>query len=94
MTDSQSTPSPTTTPGRVTLDTLKIGQEAQIERLRGGRATAQRLQEMGLIPGTTVRVLKFAPLGDPIELMLRGYHLTLRKEEAALIEVTLSVPPA
>ncbi len=89
MTNSQSTPSPTTTPGRVTLDTLKIGQEAQIERLRGGRANAQRLQEMGLIPGTTVRVLKFAPLGDPIELMLRGYHLTLRKEEASFIEVTM-----
>jgi Fe2+ transport system protein FeoA len=94
MTDSQPTPSSTTPPGRVTLDTLQIGQEAQIERLRGGRTTAQRLQEMGLIPGTTVRVLKFAPLGDPIELMLRGYHLTLRKEEASLIEVTLSVPPA
>ncbi|HNJ41205.1 MAG TPA: FeoA family protein [Acidobacteriota bacterium] len=42
-----------------------------------------------MIPGTTVRVLKFAPLGDPIELMLRGYHLTLRKEEASFIEVTL-----
>ncbi|HNC42823.1 MAG TPA: FeoA family protein [Acidobacteriota bacterium] len=89
MPDSQPISLPTTTPGRVTLDTLKIGQEAQIERLRGGRANAQRLQEMGLIPGTTVRVLKFAPLGDPIELMLRGYHLTLRKEEASFIEVTL-----
>lgn len=88
MTDSKLTPS-STTPDRVTLDTLKIGQEAQIERLRGGRTNAQRLQEMGLIPGTTVRVLKFAPLGDPIELMLRGYHLTLRKEEASFIEVTL-----
>lgn len=89
MPDSQPISLPTITPGRVTLDTLKIGQEAQIERLRGGRANAQRLQEMGLIPGTTVRVLKFAPLGDPIELMLRGYHLTLRKEEASFIEVTL-----
>ncbi|MBX7223000.1 MAG: ferrous iron transport protein A [Blastocatellia bacterium] len=72
----------------MTLDTLKIGQEARVDRVRGGRANAQRLQEMGLIAGTTIRILKFAPLGDPIEIFLRGYHLTLRREEAAFIEVT------
>ncbi len=71
----------------IKLDGLAIGREATITRVRGERAAVQRLQEMGLIAGTTVKVLKFAPLGDPIEILLRGYHLTLRKAEAAQIEV-------
>lgn len=69
------------------LDSLTVGQEATIARVRGDRSAVQRLQEMGLIAGTTVKILKFAPLGDPIEILLRGYHLTLRKAEAAQIEV-------
>ena len=47
----------------------------------------QRLMEMGLLPGTSVRVVRLAPLGDPIDLEIRGYHLSLRKSEAGLIEV-------
>jgi Fe2+ transport system protein FeoA len=78
----------TESPARTPLNTLAIGQEARVERIRGGRASAQRLQEMGLIAGTTVKILRYAPLGDPMEILLRGYHLTLRKDEAANIEVT------
>lgn len=71
------------------LDKLNIGQEAQVGRVRGVRTSVQRLLEMGFTSGTKVKILKFAPLGDPIEVLLRGYHLTLRKEEAAMVEVSL-----
>ena len=53
----------------------------------GGNAVSQRLMEMGLIDGSTVEVVRIAPLGDPMELHLHGYNLSLRKSEAALVEV-------
>ena len=74
-----------------TLDQLQPGDQATVLELQGEPEASERLMEMGLIAGTPIRVLKFAPLGDPIEIVMRGYHLTLRKHEAAGILVeTLS----
>jgi ferrous iron transport protein A len=58
-----------------------------LKQLALPRATARRLFEMGLLPGAVVRVVRRAPMGDPIELRLRNYSLSIRKEEAALIEI-------
>lgn len=71
----------------MTLDLLPLGQEAVITRVGGEGALRCRLLDMGLIPKTAVRVEKTAPLGDPIELRVRGYALSLRKEDARNIEV-------
>ena len=71
----------------MTLDTLPLGQEAVITAVGGEGALRLRLLDMGLIPKTTVQVEKIAPLGDPIELRVRGYALSLRKEDARNIEV-------
>ncbi len=72
----------------MTLDALAIGTTARVERIRGGRAIAQRLQEMGMTTGVVVKLIRIAPLGDPLEIELRGYRLSLRKDEAAAIEVS------
>lgn len=71
----------------MTLDTLPIGHEAVITRVGGEGALRCRLLDMGLIPKTMVRVEKVAPLGDPIELHVRDYSLSLRREDARKIEV-------
>ena len=71
----------------MTLDTLPLGQEAVITAVGGTGALRLRLLDMGLIPRTTVRVEKIAPLGDPIELRVRGYALSLRKADAHNIQV-------
>ena len=71
----------------MTLDKLPIGQRAVIVRVEGERRLRCHLLDMGLTPGTEVTVRKAAPLGDPIELSLRGYAVTLRKDDAAQIEV-------
>lgn len=71
----------------MTLDKLPIGQEAVITVVGGEGALRCRLLDMGLIPKTTVTVRKIAPMGDPIEIRIRGYELTIRKEEAMKIEV-------
>jgi len=71
----------------MTLDTLPLGQEAVITTVGGEGPLRLRLLDMGLIPKTTVRVEKVAPLGDPIELRVRGYALSLRKEDARNIQV-------
>ena len=71
----------------MTLDKLPLGQDAVITAVGGDGALRCRLLDMGLIPKTTVRVEKVAPLGDPIELRVRGYALSLRKEDARSIEV-------
>ncbi|MCM1262595.1 MAG: ferrous iron transport protein A [Butyrivibrio sp.] len=72
----------------MTLDTLKIGQDAVITKVGGEGELRCRFLDMGLIPKTKVRVRKVAPMGDPIEIELRGYELTIRKEDARQIEVT------
>ena len=71
----------------MTLDKLDIGKEAVITVVGGEGALRCRLLDMGLIPKTGVVVKKIAPMGDPIEIRIRGYELTLRKEEAQKIEV-------
>jgi len=67
---------------------LVPGESARVVDVDGGRATSRRILAMGLTPGATVRVEKVAPLGDPIEVRVRGYSLVLRKSEAS--EVTVS----
>lgn len=71
----------------MTLDKLPVGKEAIITAVNGEGALRLRLLDMGLIPKTAVRVEKIAPLGDPIELRVRGYSLSLRKEDARNISV-------
>ena len=69
----------------MTLDDLKVGESAVITATGGDGAL--RLRHMGLIPRTRVSLIKVAPMGDPKEIMVRGYVLTLRREDAARIEV-------
>ena len=69
------------------LHELKIGQSGTITAGGGAGALRCRLLDMGLIPKTKVKMIKIAPMGDPIEIRLRGYELTLRKEDASEIEV-------
>lgn len=74
--------------GKMTLDQIAVGMEVKIIMVGGEGQLRVRLLDMGLIPGTVVKVQKVAPMGDPIEIHLRGYELTIRKEDAARIEVT------
>jgi len=69
------------------LDEIKPGQECRIIRVNIGGATGQRLMDMGFIPGTKVKVVRNAPLIDPVEFIVRGYHVSLRHSEARCIEV-------
>ena len=75
--------------GVITLDKLKPGQECVITKGGGDGELRYRLLDMGLIPKTKVKIVKFAPMGDPVQLFLRGYTLTIRIDDARLIEVTL-----
>ncbi|MCI9418486.1 MAG: ferrous iron transport protein A [Eubacterium sp.] len=72
----------------MTLDKLEIGRRAKITAVNGQGALRDRLLDMGLTPRTEVMVRKVAPMGDPIEITLRGYELTLRCEDAEMIEIT------
>ena len=72
----------------MTLDELKIGGSAVITAVGGENALRCRLLDMGLIPKTKVTLQKTAPLGDPIQIRVRGYELTLRLEDARNIEIT------
>ena len=71
----------------MTLDRMKIGQSGIILQVGGSGALRRHLLDMGLTPKTRVMVRKVAPMGDPIELHLRGYELTLRLEDAKEIEI-------
>ena len=71
----------------MTLNELKIGQSGVITAVGGDGALRCRLLDMGIIPKTRVTLQKVAPMGDPIEIRVRGYELTLRVEEAEKIEV-------
>ena len=75
----------------MTLDELKIGGSAGITAVGGEGALRLRLLDMGLIPRTRVSMVKIAPMGDPMEITVRGYVLTLRREDAAKIEITEDV---
>lgn len=72
-----------------TLDQLKIGQRGRVEEVAGEDALVQRLMEMGLLEGAEIEVLGVAPLGDPMEVRLRDYRLSLRRNEASRIRVIL-----
>ena len=74
----------------VLLSDLKEGQCGIIYDFIEESNTCARLEEMGVTPGEKVKVIRFAPLGDPVEIRIRGYLLSMRKEEAALIQVSLS----
>ena len=69
------------------LSNLKIGEKATVLAVRGEGAVRRRLFDMGITPGAEIYLRKKAPLGDPIEISLRGYELTLRKSEASNVEM-------
>ena len=70
-----------------TLRDVKVGHSAKIVKLHGEGALRRRIMDMGLTKGTEVLVRKVAPLGDPLELAVRGYELSLRKADAEMIEI-------
>ncbi len=74
--------------GERALDELAAGDSAVILSLDCEPAIARRLMELGLLPGTAIRLIRRAPLGDPIEITVRGVHLSLRRSEACQIHVT------
>ena len=69
------------------LSEASIGKTYQIERIEGSGFVRRRLIDMGLVPGTKVKIVGTAPLGDPINLVAKGYNLTIRKSEASMIIV-------
>ncbi len=71
----------------MTLDQLGRGNRATVTKISGEGGIRRRLMDMGIIKGTTVEMVKSAPMGDPIDYLVRGYHLSLRKSEALLVEV-------
>ena len=70
-----------------TLRDIKIGSTAKVVRVSGEGALRRRIMDMGITRGVEIRVRKVAPLGDPLEITVRGYELTLRKDDAEMIEV-------
>jgi ferrous iron transport protein A len=76
--------------GDLSLAHLPAGACARVLAVTGNGAVARRLMEMGVVPGAPVRMIKAAPLGDPLEVRVRGYHLAVRREEAQTIQVVIS----
>jgi ferrous iron transport protein A len=74
----------------VSLDSLPPGTPARVLSVEGSGPVARRLMEMGVVPGAPVCVIKTAPLGDPLEVRVRNYHLALRRTEARTISVVMS----
>ncbi len=70
-----------------TLKEAKIGQTVKVVKLHGEGAVKKRIMDMGITRGVEIYVRKVAPLGDPIEVTVRGYELSLRKEDATMIEI-------
>ena len=71
----------------VTLNELKPGQMGKVVKLNGTGKIKYRIVDMGIIPGTAILIKRFAPFGDPIQINLRGYELSIRKSEAKNIEI-------
>lgn len=71
----------------MTFSNIFAGMKARVLAIRTNSDDAKRLAEMGLVPGTVFEVIKIAPLGDPVEISLRGYRLCLRKREADFLEI-------
>jgi Fe2+ transport system protein FeoA len=78
----------------VSLDELGRGQTGRILRVGGRPAARRRLMELGVVRGETIMLQRAAPLGDPLEFVIKGYHLSLRKREAATILVEAMEAPA
>lgn len=78
---------PTLTPQQITLDQLPLGRQGVVVRVGGEKVTKRRLLDMGMLPGEKVTMKKVAPLGDPVELEIKHYQLSLRKHEASKIIV-------
>ena len=74
-----------------TLRDAKVGDTVQVVKLHGEGATKRRIMDMGITKGVQVLVRKVAPLGDPMELSVRGYELSVRKADAEMIEIALSL---
>ena len=72
------------------LSELKRGEKGKIVKIAGGGAVHRRLLDMGLVSGSEVEMERVAPLGDPIEIKVKGYNLSLRKEEAASIQIEVT----
>ena len=70
-----------------TLAALPVGAKATVKNIKGESAVARRLMEMGVVPGVSVRVVKTAPFGCPLEIKVRGYNLAIRRSEAQTIEI-------
>ena len=70
-----------------TLKDVKVGETATVAKLHGEGPVKRRIMDMGLTKGTQVYLRKVAPLGDPLELTVRGYELSIRKADAAMVEV-------
>ena len=70
-----------------TLREVKIGESAKVVKLHGEGPVKRRIMDMGITRGVEIKVTKVAPLGDPLEVTVRGYELSLRKSDAAMIEV-------
>ncbi len=71
----------------MTLKEVKVGQTVTVKKLSGQGATKRRIMDMGITKGVEITVVKVAPLGDPIELNVRGYQLSIRKADAEMVEV-------
>jgi ferrous iron transport protein A len=76
-----------------TLAEISSGQRATVEQVEGSDQVSMRLLEMGLTPGCEIRFVGVAPLGDPIEIELRGYRLSLRRTEAQRVQVSVAQSP-
>jgi ferrous iron transport protein A len=72
----------------MTLDEIKPGEECEVVDVTADGVTGQRLMDMGFIPGTRIQVVRNAPLVDPVEFLMKGYHVSLWHSEAGKVEVT------
>ncbi|HBA94127.1 MAG TPA: ferrous iron transport protein A [Ruminococcaceae bacterium] len=70
-----------------TLKEIKVGQDATVKKIHGEGALRRRIMDMGITKGVNIHIRKVAPLGDPMEITVRGYELSIRKADAQLIEV-------
>lgn len=70
-----------------TLKEIKVGQDATVKKIHGGGALRRMIMDMGITKGVNIHIRKVAPLGDPMEITVRGYELSIRKADAQLIEV-------
>lgn len=72
------------------LSEMSPGESGVVEKVPGKSAFASRMQEMGLLPGTVIRFVRSGPLGDPLQIELRGYFLSMRRREASMVTVAVS----